>query len=492
MKKWAVWMLVLLLCLTGSALAAGETAQIGTRNYATFDNAVVAAAEGDTIKLLADCTTEGIDLKKNLTVNGDGHKLTFQNKGIALNEKTLTFQNCTVEMNQIGQTAKNKWVTICASSDAVMNLENTTMTLDSEGVTGKHAIYFCDNNQLNLTDSKLTIKNYTDDALEWNGGNGGYNITMINSTYTSDHNRSGFTGTFYVIIDNSKVDVINSTGNGSNGSNYVIKNQSQVNFSDNHAHGLSAVILQVDHSTVTAKNNGANGVHVGSELKVINGSQMTITGNQCTLSSQYTTPAALYVKAQKDSVIDSTSKVTITDNNGSGLMLVSGKLTVEENAQLTIMRNTAVKLGIGGGVHNSGTLHLNGSAKLYNNHAPNAADDLYNADTATIIFGNVGAGWMLDGKPNHCTDAIDGWYEDGEKRWEAHAATIEGNHVVPEQAGGYEKKPLMLKAAHGILPNPPTQSRPKTGDDSHPFALLLMACLSMTAIVFITRRRQTN
>lgn len=97
MKKWAVWMLVLLLCLTGSALAAGETAQIDTTNYATFDEAVEAAAEGDTIKLLADCTTKGINLKKNLTVNGDGHKLTFQDKGIALNEKTLTFQKCTVD-----------------------------------------------------------------------------------------------------------------------------------------------------------------------------------------------------------------------------------------------------------------------------------------------------------------------------------------------------------------------------------------------------------
>lgn len=492
MKKWAVWMLVLLLCLTGSALAAGETAQIGTTNYATFDEAVAAAKEGDTIKLLADCTTQGIHLEKTLTVNGDGHKLTFQNEGIALKGKTLTFQNCTVEMNQIGKTADNDGVTICATKDAVMNLENTTMTLDNKGVTGKHAIFFCDNNQLNLTNSTLTIKNYTEDALEWNGGNGGYNITMKNSTYTSDHNRSGFTGTFYATIDNSRVDVINSTGNGSNGSHFVIKNQSQVNFSDNHAHGLSAGILQVDHSTVTAKNNGANGVHVGTELKVTNGSVMTITGNQCTISSKWTIPAALYVQAQKESVIDGTSKVTITDNSGSGLMLVSGKLTVEENAQLTIMRNTAVKLGIGGGVHNSGTLYLNKNAKLYNNHAPNAADDLYNAASATIIFGDVGAGWMLDGKPNHCADAIDGWYEDGEKRWEAHAATAEGNHVVLEQAGGYEKQSLMLKAAHGILPNQPASSRPKTGDDSHPLALLLMACLSMTAIVFITRRRQTN
>src|SRR5699024_29159 len=103
------------------------------------------------------------------------------------------------------------------------------------------------------------IQNYKQDALEWDGGDGGYNVNITDSTFVSDHNRSGFTGTFYVTIENSDVDVINSTGNGSNGSHYIITD-SDVNFSGNVDHGLSAGILQVTDSTITAKNNGRCGV----------------------------------------------------------------------------------------------------------------------------------------------------------------------------------------------------------------------------------------
>src|SRR5699024_331814 len=125
-----------------------------------------------------------------------------------------------------------------------------------------HAIYFCNNNVLNLYNGTvLTIKNYANDALEWDGGNGGYNVNIINSTFVSDHNRSGFTGTFYATIENSDVDVINSTGNGSNGSHFIIKN-STVDFNNSGSHGLSAGNLTIDNSTVTATNNGNCGVVV--------------------------------------------------------------------------------------------------------------------------------------------------------------------------------------------------------------------------------------
>ena len=133
-------------------------------------------------------------------------------------------------------------MTICASKDASLTLDNADMIMDDKNdetlhnkTPGQHAIYFCSNNKLNIVNgSTLTIKNYTQDALEWDGGDGGYNVNITNSTFISDHNRSGFTGTFTARIDNSKVDVINSTGNGSNGSHFEIVNGSVVNFSDNN------------------------------------------------------------------------------------------------------------------------------------------------------------------------------------------------------------------------------------------------------------------
>lgn len=61
--------------------------------------------------------------------------------------------------------------------------------MDGAGAGNVHAIYFCNNNKLNLKNgSNLTIKNYKQDALEWDGVDGGYNVNIEGgSTYTSDH-----------------------------------------------------------------------------------------------------------------------------------------------------------------------------------------------------------------------------------------------------------------------------------------------------------------
>lgn len=206
MKKLLAILLALVMVLTMiPAFAEGEVAQIGGTKYATLDEAIEKAADSDTIVLLADCTTAGMNLSKNLTIDGGESKytVTFNDKGIALWGKSLMFKNCKVVMNGIGSTpyAEWSWMAICASKDALLLLENTEMTMNGAEGNTAHAIYFCSNNKLNLTDSKLEIKNYQQDALEWDGGDGGYNVNITNSTFISDHNRSGFTGTFTAKID---------------------------------------------------------------------------------------------------------------------------------------------------------------------------------------------------------------------------------------------------------------------------------------------------
>ena len=383
----------------------GETAyvaQIGKMQYETLDAAIAAAADGATIRLLADCKTAGMNLNKDLTIDGSkataeqavaeggegeqtpseqkGWTITFDEKGIALWGKSLTFKNCDVVMNGIGSTpyAEWKWMAICASKDASLFLENTTMTMDGTDAGNAHAIYFCSNNKLDLDNSKLEIKNYKQDALEWDGGDGGYNVNLTNSTYISDHNRSGFTGTFIAKAENSNIDVINSTGNGSNGSHFEFIN-SKVNFNNNGAHGLSAGRLVIDNSTVNANGNGANGIHAANLLKVQNNSVVNIRENQCTISSKWAIPGALYVSTDEneESSIDTTSTVTITENKGSGILLKSGTLNVADGAKLTVTNNAAVKLGYGGGVNVRGQLVLPAGTILYNNHAATAGDDIY-------------------------------------------------------------------------------------------------------------------
>ena len=473
MKKTLAIMLALIMVLAMvPALAEGvKVAKIGSTEYETLDEAIEKAADGATIVLLADCTTAGMNLSKNLTIDGGEAKRTisFNDKGIALWGKSLMFKNCKVVMNGIGSTpyAEWSWMAICASKDASLLLENTEMTMNGAEGNTAHAIYFCSNNKLNLTDSKLEIKNYQQDALEWDGGDGGYNVNITNSTFISDHNRSGFTGTFTAKIDNSKVDVINSTGNGSNGSHFEIVNGSVVNFSDNNAHGLSTGRLTIDNSTVTANGNGGNGVHAGDTLIIKNNAVVEIKKNNCSISSKWTIPGALYVAGAEGSNIDKTSAVTITENKGSGILLKGGSLIIEEGAKLTVMNNTAEKLEYGGGANVRGDLTLPNSAVFYNNHAAKAGDDIYNAEGVSITFGNVGSNWILD----DCNHTINGWYDDAEKsRWNSTydgKPCIDGraDHAVRVSTGKIEGM-RALKAAHDEQTTPP-ESTPYNGGGGH-------------------------
>lgn len=443
-------------------------AQINDTKYETFDEAYAASKNDDTIILLSNATTEGINLKHNLTIDGKKYTLTFTNKGIAMWKYSLTFKNMTVSMNGITSTpytAEWNWMAIAASTNAKLILENTNMTIDAAGKSknNTHAIYFCGNNVLSLKNSTLTIKNYKQDALEWDDKrkgfeefDTGYNVILENSTFVSDHNRSGFTGTFTVKTYNSNVDVINSRGNGSNGSHFEF-HDSKVNFNNNGSHGLSAGLLTIDNSTVNANNNGANGIHVSNTLKVQNNSIVNIENNKCSISSKWTIPGALYV-AGKDSIIDKTTKLTIQNNNGSGIYVhKTGDLKLETG---TIINNFAEKLQIGGGIHNTGNLTIDNSVIINNNHAEVSSDDIYNDENANITFGNTHDDWELNGgykdkdkTEKDCTDKIDGWYDDNEeKRYNSHDENKDNLYVLEKTSGNYTNK-LTLKAAHGLYGN---------------------------------------
>ena len=468
----AVAMAFSLLPVTVLAEENKPVAKVGDVTYTSLDAAVEAAKDTDdaVIDVLADCTTAGLNLSKNLTIQGaEGLEskptITFNKEGIALWGKALTFKNCNVVMNGIGSTpytAEWNWQTICASKNASLTLDGATMAMDGTGAGNTHAIYFCSNNKLNLSNgSTLEIKNYKDDALEWDDGDGGYNVNITNSTFISDHNRSGFTGTFCARIDNSTVNVINSRGNGSNGSHFDIKNRSNVKFNDNGSHGLSAGNLTIDNSNVTANGNGANGIHTIGTLNICNKSNVEIKNNKCSISSQWTKPGAFYMGGTESKIEDST--LVIQDNLGSGIYQknTKGTLTIADNATVSIMKNKAEKLGFGGGIYVNGTANISKNVELYNNHAQNAGDDIYN--TGTITFGDVGEGWVLD----DCDHDINGWYDDGSgysdgtySRWAAHTypSYISQFSEFDEETGlatlDYE---VALKAAHDVIQEDPIQ-----------------------------------
>ena len=137
MKKLLAILLALIMMLTMiPAFAEGEVAQIGETKYATLDEAIEKAADRDTIVLLANCTTAGMNLSKNLTIDGGESKytVTFNDEGIALWGKSLMFKNCKVVMEGIHSTPYEEWnwMTICASKDASLTLDNADMIMDDK------------------------------------------------------------------------------------------------------------------------------------------------------------------------------------------------------------------------------------------------------------------------------------------------------------------------------------------------------------------------
>lgn len=430
-------------------------AQIKDVKYETFDEAISAAQDNDTITLLDDTTSKGINTDKNITINGNGKVLTFNEKGIAIWGITLTFNNVKVKMIDITSTTYSEWnwMAISASKNGKLVLNNTTFEMNSSNGSklNAHAIYFGSNNKLDLNNSKLIIKNYTQDALEWDGGDGGYNVNLVNSTYISDNNRQGFTGTFYATIDNSTVEVLNSSASGSNGTYYTIKNNSKVTFENNSSWGISAWRIDMtNNSTLNANNNGYSGIWT----RVLN------VDKTCTLivnkngtkapSSSYN--AGIFFQGNKSftSTIEEGAKVEIKNNAGSGiytkqsignLTILSGDIT--NNGTGNINKNN-VGADFGGGIYNVGTLVIGNKVNIYNNHASKAADDIYNKAGSKIEFKDTKKDWILD----DCNDKIDGWYDDNkESRWNAHDK--ENKYVEEVESNAYEIE-LTIKAAHGI------------------------------------------
>lgn len=399
-----------------------KVARINDTDYTSLDEAINAASDETTIELLNDAETAGMNLNKNIIIEGNNKTITFNDKGIALWGKKLTFKNTIITMTGVGSTpytAEWNWQAICASKDS----------------------------ELNLTNSTLSIKNYNQDALEWDGGDGGYNINLIDSTFTSDHNRSGFTGTFVVKAENSNINVINNIGNGSNGSHFELIN-SLVDFSSNGSHGLSAGNLTINNSTVTANSNGGNGIHVTGKLEVTNNSTVTIANNDCHISSKWTFPGALYIGG--NGIIDNTTNLTINNNNGSGIY-------IKERAELTletglITKNIAAILGQGGGINNHGTINISEGVEINNNSAEISGDDIYSEEVINlpeVIKDRKLIEVREDEKElNDCNHTINGWYDDNEEaRWEAHAEDPSDNYINQVNKGIYEGI-FSIKAAH--------------------------------------------
>lgn len=461
--------------------AAEDVATINGKGYKSFDAAVEAAESGDTIEVIKDATSTGIDLQnKNLTIKGKTvttttdsgteekttvkPKLKFVAKdgqpqifGITLRGSDLTFQNMDVDMTGASSTTYNKWNAVCMSHDAALTLDNTKFSMDGTGLaTEAHGIYMAGRgrNELNVNNhSTLTINNCFN-AIAWDGVGGGnegstYFINITDgSTFTADGNNGGIIGreALDVLVDNSTLTVTNCANRGDwegrsgfNGADVKIVNGSTANISGNHGgYGIHANNLLVENSTLTANDNGYGGIRITGKGEFTN-STVTVTGTE--EKGNASVEITWGVNDTETGLLNGSlsvrnSTLNISDNNATGIACLTyggfhRSLTIDDASRVTIQNNNATprngfnaKGAVGGGLRIEAgcSAVLGRSTVINNNSADKAGADIFIEKGGKLTFsvGNAGIGDILNKGPEDadCGHKIDGWYIDANgSRW---------------------------------------------------------------------------
>ena len=449
-----------------------------TTKYTSFDEAVSKANDGDTIEVIKDATSTGIDLQnKKLTIKGTAQtvttttdsgteekttvkpKLKFVAKegqpqifGITLRGSNLTFQNMDVDMTGASSTTYNKWNAVCMSHDAALTLDNTKFSMDGTGLaTEAHGIYMAGRgrNELNVNNhSTLTINNCFN-AIAWDGVGGGnegstYFINITDgSTFTADGNNGGIIGreALDVLVDNSTLTVTNCANRGDwegrsgfNGADVKIVNGSTANISGNHGgYGIHANNLLVENSTLTANDNGYGGIRITGKGEFTN-STVTVTGTE--EKGNASVEITWGVNDTETGLLNGSLKVTnstlnITNNSATGIRCSFGDLNIDDASRVTVQYNKATDnngynrlYGLGGGlvVRGGASAKLGANTTINNNSAALEGADIFIEKGGKLTFsvGNAGIGDILNKGPEDadCGHKIDGWYIDANgSRW---------------------------------------------------------------------------
>ena len=453
---------------------AGCTANLITDSDLTMNNVIFTLTPYDpSVSLSASDTGSGIYLHRysNLYLYGTIAEIHgfkgIKCSGIYADESNIDYDVDPVENRKIELVGSTLTVTDCGWNGMTINPVD-----------------------LDLTGSNVYLNH------NGKGGLGTYwgKLTMKASTLTADDNGTGsddFSKTWGLFVDQLEMDE-SSTLNACNnhgvagilvGDEGVIQNGAKLNCNNNDYIGLYVQTytgnVVIEHgATVTACGNAFSGVHNSYTLKI----EGTVIADRNSFSG-------ITNDAGDGLTITSTADVSVCQNTLFGIFnYARAKLTVKSGATLKVEENTGIGIangpnatlnlgaGIvqrnnalykitftfypegdvvftaqGGGIQNWGTATLSDDVALYNNHATSAGDDIYNADGATITFGDTGKGWELDGGPD-CYDDIDGWYDDSENsRWNAHAEDEADLHTVLVDSGTFNSV-LALKAAHGFQP----------------------------------------
>ena len=381
--------------------AAEDVATINGKGYKSFDEAVSKANDGDTIEVIKDATSTGIDLRnKKLTIKGKTvttttdsgteekttvkPKLKFVAKegqsqiaGITLWGSDLTFQNMDVDMTGASATTNHKWNAVCMSGDAALTLKSTDLSMNGKDLDERkdqeilkpQGIYMagCGRNELNVDDhSTLTINNYYN-AIAWDGVGNEDSIYYINikngSTFTADGNEAGIVGleSLDVLVEDSTMTITNcrarypdKTDNrvlpnehegrsGLNGADVTITRSNVTISGCEQGYGIHTRDLHVENSTLTTDNNGYSSIFITGKGEFINSTinarGNTGLGNDTIEITRYRNETGKGYHYGSLKVTNST--LNITNNNATGIRCNFGDLNIDDASRVTVQYNKA-------------------------------------------------------------------------------------------------------------------------------------------------------
>ena len=448
------------------------TAKIGDTKYETLDAAINAAQDGDTIEIGENCTLTVGTIKKAVVINGNSNTITIPEQGTenhALNiNASLTFNKANVVFtNDIDNV--NQW-SVTTNSDGVLTLdEGSTCTIET------HGIYASPNAVINVYGgSKLTIRNTTYTAMM------AENYALLNIENDSHLliENSAINGMtrFITTVTGSTLRVLNCANQGLVRCPLTL-DDSTAEISGND-YGISGynktdVLTMKNGSSLTMEDNNSAGIFLyGGNIDVQDGTTLTITGTGKDLdNTDDRSVGALAVYYYYN-----TYAANVTFADGASVNLVDNAVSAINNdgtlyiGKGTTITNNGSKALYGGGIQNRGDITIAPDAKVYNNRASVAGDDIYNTTgdgmdrdkntvtyTGSLTLSPVGENWVLD----DCGDPIVGWYHDGKekltdntyKRWNGDATDdsyYADEYTVDKKA---VSDALALKAAHGKFCN---------------------------------------
>ena len=448
------------------------TAKIGDTKYETLDAAINAAQDGATIEIGENCTLTVGTIEKAVVINGNSNTITIPEQGTenhALNiNASLTFNKANVVFtNDIDNV--NQW-SVTMNSDGVLTLDkSSTCTIET------HGIYANANAVINVKGgSELTVQNTSYTALM------AENYALLNIENDSHLliEKSAINGMtrFITTVTGSTLRVLNCANQGLVRCPLTL-DDSTAEISGND-YGISGynktdVLTMKNGSSLTMEDNNSAGIFLyGGNIDVQDGTTLTITGTGKDLdNTDDRSVGALAVYYYYN-----TYAANVTFADGASVNLVDNAVSAINNdgtlyiGKGTTITNNGSKALYGGGIQNRGDITIAPDAKVYNNRASVAGDDIYNTTgdgmdrdkntvtyTGSLTLSPVGENWVLD----DCGDPIVGWYHDGKekltdntyKRWNGDATDdsyYADEYTVDKKA---VSDALALKAAHGKFCN---------------------------------------